>query len=149
MFITYSKTFYIRLYHQKWMRQRGSQIGAPTICKNATYLQLLPRAPCSLHSLFPQATYLLRRFAPCFDIRPSAYFTPLVVGAHPLLDYRFTLSVVLAPQNEGTIAMTIILKMCWYPHANKLLHHIEKCAGTPMISNCSIILKNIPFQTKP
>ena len=33
-------------------------------------------------------------------------------------------------------------KMLWYPHANKLLHYIEKCAGTPMLSNCSIILKN-------
>ena len=30
-------------------------------------------------------------------------------------------------------------KVCWYPHAIKLLHHIENCASTPMLSNCSII----------
>ena len=35
-------------------------------------------------------------------------------------------------------------KMSLYPHAIKLLHHIEKCPGTPMLSNCSIILKNVP-----
>ena len=37
--------------------------------------QLLPRTPRSLRSLFPRAIYSARRFAPCFDIRPSASLT--------------------------------------------------------------------------
>ena len=27
--------------------------------------------------------------------------------------------------------------MSWYPHANKLIHDIEKCPGTLMLTNCS------------
>ena len=37
-------------------------------------------------------------------------------------------------------------KMVSYPHANKLLHHIEKWSRTLILTNCS---KNVRFSTKP
>ena len=148
---TDSKTFYIRLYHRKWMRQRGPQIGAPF--KDQPYVKMLVtfnynHAPLahfvrSSHGLFTHyvatllaSTYALRLFYPlsCRGPIPSSTIALLCLRCRPL-------------RNEGTIAITIILKnalvppcyqiapsylkMRWYPHANKLL---QKCA----ISNKAI-----------
>ena len=170
---TDSKTFYIRLYHRKQIIQRGSQIGTSfrdgiqsTVSKTAIYHKTIPRAPRSLRSLFPRAIYSLRRYAPCFDICPSAYFTFLVVGAHPLLDYRFALSAVPAPpkiRNRSNAPIYFFhyhKKMCdsikainihsrapteqylyvWEPHRG-CLHKVKKCAGTPSLKRANGAIK--------
>ena len=117
---TDSKTFYIRLYHRKRIRKGDPKLGHPlrTNRMQKCYLpSTIPHASRSLRSLFPRAIYSLRRFAPCFDICPSAYFTFLVVGAHPLLDYRFALSAVPAPpkiknRSNASIYFSIIIQKC-------------------------------------
>ena len=43
--------------------------------------------PRSLRELFPQAISSLRRFAPCFAIRPSATTPFILRGPYPLLDF--------------------------------------------------------------
>ena len=101
------------------MRQRGAQIGAPfkdqPYVKNATYLQLY-HAPLahfvrSSHGLFTRyvalllaSTYTLRLFYH-FSRRgpiPSSTIASLCLRCRPL-------------RNEGTIAMTIILKNALVP----------------------------------
>ena len=114
---TDSKTFYIRLYHRKRMKQRGPQIGAPF--KDQPYVKMLLTFNYTMHpslTSFALPTGYLLATSLCSLLRrtPCTYFTLLVVRAHALLDYRFALSAVPA-RNEGTIAITIILKNVLVP----------------------------------
>ena len=54
-------------------------------------------------------------------------------------------SCVLEPHCE---CLHKVKKMSWYPHATKLLHHIENCPSTTMLSNYSIILKKCVISNK-
>ena len=127
------------------MRQRGPQIGA--LFKDQPKVKMLftinyYHAPLTSFALpidYLLATSLcsLRRHT------PLRLFQHLVVRAHPLLDYRFCLRC--GPlRNEGTIAMTIILKKC----AGTPI--LSNCTATPMLTNCSIIFKNalVPHANK-
>ena len=115
---TDSKTFYIRLYHRKWMRQRGPQIGAPF--KDQPYVKMLLTfnyTMCPLLTSFTLPTVYLLATLLCSLLRhtPCAYFTLLVVGAHPLLTITSLCLQCWPLRNEGTIAMTIILKNALVP----------------------------------
>ena len=57
--------------------------------------------------------------------RTIAFSISLVPSLFPIrLSNRFV------PKN-------VSIKLCWYPHAKKLFQKCAKCAGTPMLRNCS------------
>ena len=112
----------------------------------------IPRAPRSLRSLFPRAIYSLRRFAPCFDIRPALILPFYSSGPIPSSTIASLCLRCRPLRNEGTIAMTNTEKYSisnkainmhsrgpteqhfyvWEPHRG-YLHKVKKVSWCPLI----------------
>ena len=117
---TDSKTFYIRLHHRKRIIQSGSQIWTPF--KDQRYVKILlafnyTTRPSLTSFALPTGYLLVMLLCSLLRHTPYANFTFLVVRAHPVLDYHFTLSVVPAPpkiknHSNASIYFSIIIQKC-------------------------------------
>ena len=126
-----SKTFYIRLYHGIPFKDQP-YVKMPLTFNYTTRPSLTSFALPTDYLLATSLCSLLRH-------TPCTYFTFLVIGAHPLLDYRFALSAVPAPPKIRNRSNAInmhsrgpmeqyfcvlephrgcldkVKKVCWYP----------------------------------
>ena len=100
------------------MRQRGPQIGA--LFKDQPYVKMLltfnyTTRPSLTSFALPTGYLLATSLCSLLRHTPCAYFTILVIGAHPSSSITLLCLRCRPLRNEGTIAMTIILKNVLVP----------------------------------